>query len=104
MIDVTPMDASLPDPETLVLEWSDGQSRRYELDDLRSRCPCAECVEEWTGRVLVKREDFPGIGLKAMDEVGRYAFRIVFSDGHDTGLFTWKLMKELGVPIDAEEV
>ena len=36
------------------------------------------------------------VGVKAVEPVGRYAVRIVFDDGHDTGLYTWGYLRELG--------
>ena len=37
-----------------------------------------------------------GIGVRKAEPVGRYAVRIVFDDGHDSGLFTWDYLHELG--------
>ncbi len=91
-----PSDASLPDDHHLAITWDDGRTDRLPLDFLRAKCPCAECVDEWTGVVRVKREDFAGVGLKSLEEVGSYAFRIGWSDGHDLGLYTWKLLRRLG--------
>lgn len=94
----TPTDARLSDDHTLTIEWSDGRTLAYPLDALRAACPCAECVDEWTGEVRVRRDMFPGISLQALDEVGRYAFQITFTDGHGLGLFTWSRLLELGTP------
>jgi len=38
----------------------------------------------------------PEITIRHMDPVGNYAYRILFSDGHDTGIFTLELLRELG--------
>lgn len=94
-----PVEARVPSDDTLVLVWSDGSESRYALDALRAACPCAVCVDEWTGEVRVKREMFPDVTLKNLDEVGRYAFRIAFSDGHDTGIFTYQRLRELARPV-----
>ena len=91
-----PRDAHLPDDHHLAITWMDDREDRIPLDLLRAACPCAECVDEWTGEVRVKRSDFPGIGLDTLDEVGNYAFRIRFSDGHELGIFSFKLLRELG--------
>ena len=37
-----------------------------------------------------------GVGIRAIEPVGQYAVKLVFDDGHDTGLFTWKYLYELG--------
>ncbi|MAG58526.1 MAG: hypothetical protein CMJ83_19735 [Planctomycetes bacterium] len=95
MAELHPTDADLPDDRTLRVSWSDEQITSFPLDLLRSRCPCAQCVDEWTGEVRVSRSMFPDIGLKGLEEVGSYAFRITFTDGHSDGLFTWPKLRAL---------
>ncbi len=36
------------------------------------------------------------VGIRAIEPVGQYAVKLVFDDGHDTGLFTWKYLHDLG--------
>ena len=36
------------------------------------------------------------VGIKAVEPVGQYAVKLVFDDGHDSGLFSWKYLRELG--------
>ena len=98
-----PVDARLPDEDHLLIEWSDGTSLIYPLDQLRARCPCAQCVDEWTGEVRVSPTMFPGITLKSLEEVGNYAFQIGFSDGHDTGIYTHELLRRIGAPPPEKE-
>jgi DUF971 family protein len=102
MNEIHPVDARVPDADHLVVSWSDGRTLVYPLDLLRAKCPCAQCVDEWTGAVKVRREMFPGITLKSLDEAGNYAFKIAFSDGHATGIYTWRLLLGLGLPPAAE--
>ena len=40
--------------------------------------------------------DKRGVGIKDVTPIGRYAVRIAFDDGHDTGLFTWEALHRLG--------
>jgi DUF971 family protein len=91
-----PVAARLDGRRTLLIDWADGTTRCYPMDFLRAHCPCAVCVDELTGEIRVRREMFPETELAALAEVGRYAFRVTFSDGHDTGLFTYKLLHEIG--------
>lgn len=75
--------------DRLRLTWSDGLVGDLVIRDLRIGCPCAFCVNEITGERMVDPKDIPsGTGLKDMQPVGRYAYRVLFDDGHDTGLFT----------------
>lgn len=80
----------------LTIEWSDGESFLYNASQLRRICPCAGCVNEWTGERTLKPESvtddltFNSIGI-----VGRYALNFNFSDGHDTGIFSYKYLREI---------
>jgi DUF971 family protein len=54
-------------------------------------------VDEWTQKrtfdpALIK----PDMSVSAMTPVGNYAIRLTFADGHQTGIFPWKLLRELG--------
>ena len=70
---------------------------RYELaaEYLRVESPSAEVQ----GHGPIERTFVPGkrhVKIKALEPVGHYAVRIVFDDGHDSGLFTWSYLRELG--------
>jgi DUF971 family protein len=81
--------------DVLTVQFDDGE--RYELDAeyLRVESPSAEVQ----GHGPLERQFVPGkrhVKITALEPVGHYAVRIVFSDGHDTGLFTWAYLRELG--------
>src|ERR1700687_2649069 len=78
--------------DQLVIDWSDGVRSTYAWSHLRKNCPCAGCREEREKppdpfRILKTTELVP-LAPIAMTRVGRYAYKIVWSDGHDTGIFT----------------
>jgi DUF971 family protein len=80
----------------LTIEWSDGQSFLYNASQLRRVCPCAGCVNEWTGERTLKAETIAdGMSFKSIGVVGRYALNFNFSDGHDTGIFSYKYLREI---------
>ena len=80
----------------LTIEWSDGSLSRYTAAQLRRSCPCAACVNEWTGEKMLKPESVPDdLTVKATSLVGRYALNFHFADGHETGLFSFKYLKDL---------
>jgi len=63
---------------------------------LRLACPCAACVEEMTGRRMLEPGAIPaGIRPEALALVGAYGLRIRWSDGHDTGIYTFELLRAL---------
>ena len=84
------------DDDHIAIAWADGREFRYKMDVLRARCPCAGCVDEFTGVVKVKFEDVQGVGIKKVEQVGTYAFSILFADGHQTGIFPFKRLREWG--------
>lgn len=84
------------DRHTLGIDWTDGRESRWRLSHLRRHCPCAGCVDEWTREVTLDRESVDEDLLATrVESVGRYALRVRFADGHDTGLFTYALLREL---------
>ncbi len=98
-------------PNSLVIGWSDGSSRVYAAGELRQACPCASCREKKSADpaklasasglkgtllpVLSAQEARP-LTIEHMRPVGNYAYNISFSDGHDSGLFTFDYLLELG--------
>jgi len=80
----------------LVITWPDGQVGRLSAHDLRLSCRCAMCVDEESGeRTLDPRRVPLGIKIEAVSRVGRYALTCAFSDGHNTGIFGYDLLKEI---------
>ena len=88
--------------QQLVIDWSDGEQRTYGVRELRSRCPCATCREQRKQPEpmlpVLGESDTKPLQIDGMKPVGSYAYSIAFSDGHDTGIFTFELLKELGQP------
>jgi len=80
----------------LVVSWPDGRVDRLGFRHLRLACRCAYCVDEMTGKRLLDPDTIPEtLSVKELAPVGRYALKIGFSDGHDTGLYTWTHLREL---------
>jgi DUF971 family protein len=86
-------------PDRLLIEWSDGHVGQYTWKHLRQECPCAGCREERAKppdpfRILSPAELAPLAPL-SMPPVGRYAYKIVWSDGHDSGIYTLEHLRAL---------
>jgi DUF971 family protein len=80
-----------------LLEVSFADGSRFELpfEYLRVSSPSAEVKGHGPGQeVLVLGKE--NVGIRAVEPVGQYAVKLVFDDGHDTGLYTWKYLHELG--------
>jgi ATP-binding protein involved in chromosome partitioning len=92
-----PSQVDMSDPSTTVITWSDGQTLRYDNRALRSLCPCANCMDEDTGRPIITLEQVdPKVRMTAYETVGRYALQFAWSDGHSTGLYPFETLRKLG--------
>lgn len=84
------------------IRWNDGQESIIGLEALRRACPCARCVGEpdVTGavRMPIRKVDFvaSSFQLSGFERVGHYAVAFNWSDGHNTGIYGWDLLRELG--------
>jgi DUF971 family protein len=92
---IHPTKLTLAADGTLRIEWSDDLTRKYTVRELRDECPCATCREK---RMLPPPPPtmLTVLSLLSMKPVGHYAYSITFSDGHDSGIFTFDLLHELG--------
>lgn len=80
---------------TLMIAFDDGETFEIPFELLRIESPSAEnkghgsnATPPVTGKA--------NVGVERAEPVGRYAVRIVFDDGHDTGLYSWDLLYDLG--------
>lgn len=80
----------------LELCWETGTTFRLPFKYVRGECPCASCIEEWTGRRILNLDTIPDtIVPTEIRPVGNYALKITWSDGHNTGLYTWDHLRTL---------
>ncbi|SFI05915.1 DUF971 domain-containing protein [Planctomicrobium piriforme] len=76
--------------------WSPEECRRYPFKFLRCACPCAGCINEFTGEQILDPATIPEtIHPAAVEFSGNYALKIQWSDGHATGLYSWELLHRL---------
>jgi DUF971 family protein len=84
----------------LEVEFADGAHFELPAEYLRVHSPSAEVQGHGAGDgVLVSGKE--RVGIRSVEPVGHYAVRLLFDDGHDTGLYTWKYLYELGSEQDA---
>ena len=78
------------------IKWSDDTVSRFTAAQLRRACPCAGCINEWTGeKMLDPAKIADDLTFKKISIVGRYALNFQFSDAHETGIFSFKYLKDL---------
>ncbi|MEC7557786.1 MAG: DUF971 domain-containing protein [Planctomycetota bacterium] len=103
-VDVPSRIRFLTEEALLCLDWSDGQSYQIPFRALRQLCPCASCVSETTGQRVLDPDSVPtDIHPTNVSHTGSYALKIIWSDDHDTGLFTWEYLNEIGIAIEQLE-
>lgn len=85
---------------TVTLTWEDGHTTVYPARELRLGCRCAQCIEEMTGRALLDPKAVPeNVRARAIGLIGQYAIHIDWSDGHTTGIYTFRELRA-GCPCD----
>ena len=78
------------------ITWSDGAVTRHIAPALRRACPCASCVNEWTGEKMLSDASIPDdLTIDSTSIVGRYALNFHFADGHDTGIFSFQYLRKI---------
>lgn len=80
------------DGRILTLAWADGLKRGVSAELLRVESPSAEVQghsPDQKTTVAGKRN----VTIRDVQEVGSYAVRLVFDDGHDTGIYTWRALR-----------
>ncbi|HUG55992.1 MAG TPA: DUF971 domain-containing protein [Candidatus Limnocylindrales bacterium] len=87
------------DPERRVFQvtWDDGAVSEYEWEPLRRACPCAYCSGEGAFAGNVSPETVfneQQATLKEVYPVGRYGLTPEWGDGHDTGIYTFKMLRQ----------
>lgn len=83
-----PTQAKIGPAGELKLSWPDGHEGSYAAWTLRGRCPCAQCVDEDTGRRVLDPKRVPlDVRITGVQPVGRYGLGLAFTDGHNTGIY-----------------
>ncbi len=83
----------------LAIDFDDGVSVELPAELLRVESPSAEVQ----GHSATEKKIIAGrrhVGIMEIEPVGNYAIRILFDDLHDTGIFSWQYLYELGVNLD----
>lgn len=84
---------------SLEIQWKDSYHSELSYRILRQKCPCAHCNATRSGKdpfhIRPSDDFFENLHLADIQRVGRYAVRLVWSDGHRTGIYTFQFLREL---------
>jgi DUF971 family protein len=101
---LTPKDIQIIGSE-IALRWSDGAESFITSATLRANSPSAEVKGErdifgnhYGGEAP---KNYVGVEVTGWEQIGNYAIRFEFSDGHRTGLYTYELLRQLGGPVNS---
>lgn len=91
-----PIDIKLRTQSRLLeVRFEDGSHYELPFEYLRVFSPSAEVQGHGGGEGLLVTAK-QNVGIKGVEPVGNYAVRLLFDDGHNTGLYTWRGLHELG--------
>lgn len=85
--------------QKLLIDWADGRHSELALGVLRRNCPCATCRTERSSQtpnpLKILRFDPTNLRVTNAKLVGNYAIQFTWSDGHDTGIFDFRFLRNL---------
>lgn len=79
--------------KSLEITWGDGHVSTYPHELLRGYCPCATC-QGHSG--TIRFVGGSNLELVNLEQVGNYALSFAWADGHDTGIYTFRYLRQLG--------
>jgi DUF971 family protein len=101
-VDYTPTEIRLQKKSRqIVIAFDDGNRFELSFEFLRVNSPSAEVKGHGPGQEVLQTGK-EHVQVTAIEPVGHYAVRLVFDDGHDTGLYTWKYLYDLGAERDSK--
>jgi len=94
MEQVVQPDAINLEDDAVVILWEDAHRSPFPHRYLRLACPCANCVDEMSGKRTLDSDTVPK-DVKALDQmpVGKYGVQFLWSDAHYTGIYTYKVLR-----------
>ncbi len=80
--------------QCMILQWDARDAQRIGYQQLRAACPCAKCrAGRMQGRIALVDAGVQLVGMQDMV----YGLQLVFSDGHDRGIYPWAYLRELKI-------
>jgi len=85
----------------LIVNWNDNRIDEITLTKLRDMCPCADCKGESVilNNYIPIKSPFKAAGfyeINKIESVGNYAIQIHWKDGHNSGIYSWDVLRQIG--------
>ena len=109
MLPIRPKEIRPSGDRAMVILWEDGKEQVFTFLELRKACPCASCRElmdkagevtpiddRYQLRILPKDAPTDDPILVRLDWIGNYAVKLIWNDGHDTGIYKFDYLRDLG--------
>jgi DUF971 family protein len=105
MAHIDPEHIAISKSKGIKIDWKDGHRSEYSLEYLRDECPCASCTgvhgtePQKTNHSKPANDPFPMfkpvLKMLNVEPVGHYAVRIYWSDGHNTGIYSFERLRDI---------
>ena len=96
MSEVAPVEIGRANVADVKIRWAGGHESIFPARELRMACPCAACVDEFTGTIRIINSEVPqDVHPVTIEPVGRYAISIHWSDGHHTGIYSFDRLRAM---------
>lgn len=87
--------------QVLAIKWDDNSESVLFAEKVRGACPCATCKDADDEKpkaspFKILKANPNNVVYTSWEMVGRYAVRFTFSDGHNSGIYTFDLLKKIG--------
>lgn len=94
MANLTPTDIKLLQKErTLHIVFDNDEQFTFSCEFLRVHSPSAEVRGHGNPQLVTGKQD---VNISGIEPVGHYAIKLIFDDGHDSGLYSWDYLYDLG--------
>jgi len=106
-VSTDPLHIAVSKSKGIKIDWADGHTSEYSCEYLRDSCPCASCTgahgnEPQPSDYSQKQPPAnplqiykPRIRMNHIEEVGSYAFRIDWNDGHNSGIYSYEHLRRI---------
>ena len=95
-VDNTPTDIRLHRKSGILeLSYQDGETHKLDAEFLRVHSPSAEVRGHGVGQEVLQTGK-KGVRISSLELTGNYAVRLLFDDGHNSGIYSWNYLRELG--------